>query len=165
MAPFIISVSINKILTHRGQIYQRMLFIKHYNNSMRSPFDIYDVCCSYLKNLYDVCYYGIRNDVLKLICSYLQGRQQYVCFNGVKSTLLEIKRGGPQDSVMTFLNQYYFANHMHMPMIPFLLEVHTIYNSQRLNAMKICLLWCNKNGMVINHNESHFYLLTLQKQH
>ena len=56
MALFIISVSINSKLSYRGWIYQRLLFTKHSNNLMRSLCDIYDVCRSFLKNLwYDVC--------------------------------------------------------------------------------------------------------------
>ena len=144
-----------------------MLFL-----DFRKAFDCVDH--SILKK--KLCYYGIRNDVLKLICSYLQGRQQYVCFNGEKSTLLEIKRGVPQGSVIAptlfllfindllesilFCKSYAYADDT--------IFVGSSHNLQQLEIkcnedLSYINEWCNKNGMVINHNKSHFLLVNSTK--
>ena len=146
-----------------------MLFL-----DFRKAFDCVDH--SILKK--KLCYYGIRNDVLKLICSYLQGRQQYVCFNGEKSTLLEIKRGVPQGSVIAptlfllfindllesilFCKSYAYADDT--------IFVGSSHNLQQLEIkcnedLSYINEWCNKNGMVINHNKSHFLLVNSTKKH
>ena len=113
---------------------------------------------------------------MKLICSNLQGRQQYVCLNGEKSTLLEIKRGVPQGSVIAptlfllfindllesilFCKSYAYADDT--------IFVGSSHNLQQLEIkcnedLSYINEWCNKNGMVINHNKSHFLLVNSTK--
>jgi len=43
-------------------------------------------------------FYGIRGLPLKLLASYLQGRQQYTVVGDYKSSVLEIRQGIPQGS-------------------------------------------------------------------
>jgi hypothetical protein len=45
-------------------------------------------------------HYGIRGVALKFLKSYLSGRRQFVSFEGITSTALEIKCGVPQGSIL-----------------------------------------------------------------
>ena len=50
--------------------------------------------------LYKLCYYGIKNKALKLIESYLHNRRQYVSYSSTESTLLPLRTGVPQGSIL-----------------------------------------------------------------
>ena len=50
--------------------------------------------------LYKLKYYGIRDEALKWFTSYLSNRMQYVDIDSVKSTLLSLKTGVPQGSIL-----------------------------------------------------------------
>ena len=50
--------------------------------------------------LWKLSFYGIRDDALLLISSYLSNRQQFVEFNGIQSKCLPLTIGVPQGSIL-----------------------------------------------------------------
>ena len=51
--------------------------------------------------------YGLSNDTLHLISSFLSNRKQLVCINTIKSDFLPVKYGIPQGSVLGPLLFFY----------------------------------------------------------
>lgn len=45
-------------------------------------------------------YIGVDDGVTQLLCSYLTGRFQFVCYDGVCSDTLPVARGVPQGSIV-----------------------------------------------------------------
>ena len=59
-------------------------------------------------------YYGISNTPLKWFTSYLHGRQQYVDFDGIRSSTAYICAGVPQGSILGPLLFIIYMNDKHM---------------------------------------------------
>ena len=73
--------------------------------------------------LYKLKYYGINNNALQLLQSYLSNRKQYTVLDNVESSFLSIKTGVPQGSILgpllfiIYVNDLHLASKMFQPVI------------------------------------------------
>ena len=86
--------------------------------------------------LYKLNNYGIRGIVLSWLKSYLSNRQQFVSIDNVESSLLNIKCGVPQGSILG-------------PLL-FLIYINDIVNSSTVLAF---VLFADDTNIVLSHTK------------
>ena len=77
--------------------------------------------------------YGLKDDAVKLLNSYLSGRKQQVKLNNIVSSWSEIKKGVPQGSILGPLLFNVFIND-----IFYFIEHGTLYNYADDNTISFC---------------------------
>jgi len=133
----------------------------------------HEILCSKLKNLY-----FFSNTAVKLLCSYLKNRLQYVVSSNIRSLFAYLKRGLPQDSVLGPLLFTLYINDL--PSVLSTCNVHLytddvqMYVSRPLNRISECLDickmelakvndWAKINGLVINPLKSKCLIIFKKK--
>lgn len=119
-------------------------------------------------------YYGIRQNSLNLLKSYLQDRKQVVCVDNVRSSMELVKVGVPQGSV---LGPFLFL--IMINDLPSCIKANTVlyaddttflHSSKDLKSLKVCVdetmrqasCWFRANGFLLNENKTQHMLFTLK---
>ena len=121
--------------------------------------------------------YGIRGNLLKLLDNYLSGRQQYVNYGGLDSTLLNITCGVPQGSVLgpllfilyinditnvSDLGQYVlFADDLNLFMSN---KNRTILYENANAILQKIYEYCHANKLIINYEKCCFIEFNLRNE-
>ena len=120
------------------------------------------------------------HNVLSLLQSYLNGRQQYVIANGANSTTKLVSRGVPQGSVLGPLFFCLFINdlplHVTNNLISFDLfaddaTVHTpdksisVVEERLQQALTEISDWCKINSMVLNPSKTKCMIIATRQKH
>jgi len=133
----------------------------------------HEILCSKLKNLY-----FFSNTAVKLLCSYLKNRRQYVVSSNICSSFAYLKRGVPQGSVLGPLLFTIYINDL--PSVLSTCNVHLyaddvqMYVSRPLNRISECLdickmelakvnEWAKNNGLAINPLKSKCFIIFKKK--
>lgn len=119
-------------------------------------------------------HYGIENEPLKLFKSYLSNRVQLVHANNQRSTILPIKRGIPQGSVLgpfifiVYVNE--FSNYIPCKSVLYADDMTLITTGENLqcvldknkNMMEMTSHWCQANQLCINHTKTDEIIFDLK---
>ena len=86
-------------------------------------------------------FYGIRGIALNWFKSYLKNRSQYVDYNGTQSTLLKIRTGVPQGSILGPLLFLIYINDIinaskYLHLILFADDTNVFFHHKDLNALQ-----------------------------
>ena len=120
--------------------------------------------------------YGIRGKPLELFRSYLKSRHQYVKLNGVKSSLIEIKFGVPQGSILgpllflIFINDLPDATNFFIKLFAddtFLCTQNDDFvnmeNEVNIELEKV-FVWLASNKLTLNTDKSKFMILSKRRE-
>ena len=120
--------------------------------------------------------YGLSNDTLHLISSFLSNREQLVCINTIKSDFLPVKYGIPQGSVLSPLLFSLYINDLPL-FIKALCELFaddtTIHSSHsNLNNLLLSLQesinnllqWTELNHMSLNSYKTKYMTITTRQK-
>ena len=122
-------------------------------------------------------HYGIKDCALNLLNSYLSDRQQFVQINNIKSSLLPVKTGVPQGSILgpllfiIYLNDFTNASDIFKiisyaddsTLLAKLSDFNNRDNKENINVLlnrelnKICV-WLKVNRLSLNTSKSKFML-------
>ena len=120
--------------------------------------------------------YGIRGIALDWIKSYLSNREQYVCFNGKKSTVANIKYGVPQGSILGPLLFIIYINDISniSDLATFILyadDVNIIITGhseaeirdQLTDLINKLVSWVDSNGLALNLKKTNYMLFSRKR--
>ena len=117
-------------------------------------------------------HYGIRGKPLELFRSYLNSRKQYVKLNGIKSSLIEIKFGVPQGSILgpllflIFINDLPDATNFFIKLFAddtFLCTQNDDFTSMESDVnieLEKVAIWLASNKLTLNTDKSKFMILS-----
>ena len=120
-------------------------------------------------------HYGIRGKPLELFRSYLNSRRQYVKLNGIKSSLIEIKFGVPQGSILgpllflIFINDLPDATNFFIKLFAddtFLCTQNDDFMSMEGEVnieLEKVFIWLASNKLTLNTDKSKYMILSKQR--
>ena len=120
--------------------------------------------------------YGLSNDTLHLISSFLSNREQLVCINTIKSDFLPIKYGIPQGSVLGPLLFSLYINDLPLfikPLCELFADDTTIHSSHSnlynlllslQESINNLLQWTELNHMSLNSYKTKYMTITTRQK-
>ena len=111
--------------------------------------------------LYKLNNYGIRGIVLSWLKSYLSNRQQFVSIDNVESSLLNIKCGVPQGSILGPLLFLIYINYIvnSSTVLAFVLfadDTNIVLSHTNLNELRKVSSWFKCNKLSLNISKTNF---------